>query len=336
MGNHEHSGFISEGLHELLEGMGASHELTECIVHFVADTINIFLILLVVMFAVSFLRTFLDFEKLEQRLAKLKSVWGFLLAIVMGMLSPFCSCTIVPVVIGLLSMGVPTVICICFLTSASLLNLTALISFYSIAGASYTAWYVGISLVIIAAVCILLTVFGLNHRKYILSYAIDEREIEHHHHHHGECSCGHDHTRTHDKSLKGRLTESLHGVGHVLHDTWIYILLGVALSSAVMAFVPLDAIAGAIDHNNALSVVLAGLIGAPIHSDMFTIMPLVIMLKDISASVTLTFVTAAMVISVPEVVLLTRAFKPKFLAVYVSIVVLLSMVAGFVVYAVGF
>ena len=149
MGNHEHTGFISEGMHELLESMGASHELTECIVHFIADTINIFLILFVVMFAVSFLRTFLDFEKLERRLAKLKSIWGFLLAVVMGMLSPFCSCTIVPVVIGLLSMGVPTVICICFLTSASLMNLTVLISFSSIAGAAYTAWYVGISVVLV-------------------------------------------------------------------------------------------------------------------------------------------------------------------------------------------
>ena len=175
----------------------------------------------------------------------------------------------------------------------------------------------------------------MNSRKYILSYDAGE-ELDHHHHHHGECSCGHDHTHVQDKSFKGRLVESLHGVVHVLHDTWIYILLGVALSSAVMAFVPLESIAGAIDQNNALSVILAGLIGAPIHSDMFTIMPLVLMLKDISASVTLTFVTAAMVISVPEVVLLTRAFKPKFLAVYVSIVVLLSMAAGFVVYAVGF
>ena len=303
--------------------------------HFAVDTIQIFFILFVVMFAVSFLRTFLDFEKLERRLAKLKSVWGFLLAAGMGMLSPFCSCTIVPVVIGLLSMGVPTVICICFLTAASLMNLTALISFYTIAGPAYTAWYIGISIAVILIVCVILSVFGLNNRKYVLSYGSKE-EKAHHHHHHGACSCGHDHIHFEEHSLKGRIAESLHEVVHVFRDTWIYILIGVALSSAVTAFVPLDAIAGAIDENNALSVVLAGLIGAPIHSDMFTIMPLILILKDISASVTLTFVTAAMVISVPEVVLLTRAFKPRFLAVYGSVVVVLSMIAGFVVYAEGF
>ena len=93
--------------------------------HLLADAGQIYLMLLVVMFAVFLLQTYIDTDRMQRKLAGLKNIWGYLLAFGLGVISPFCSCSIVPVLMGLIAVGVPMSVCLCMLTTASLLNLTA-------------------------------------------------------------------------------------------------------------------------------------------------------------------------------------------------------------------
>ena len=119
--------------------------------HLFTDLLQIYLLLLVILFVVFWLQSFVDTGRMQRKLAGLKSVWGYLLAFALGLLSPFCSCGIIPVLMGLVAAGVPVAVCLCMYTTASLMNLTALTALYSIAGPAFTGVYLCCSLLIVAA-----------------------------------------------------------------------------------------------------------------------------------------------------------------------------------------
>ena len=321
---HEHDSFFANWLEQTLEGLGMGHEGVHFITEFLMDSINIFLILFVVMSVVSFLQTYLNFDKMQRKLIGLNSVWGYGLALVLGTLSPFCSCTIVPVVIGLLNMGVPIGVCMCFLTSASLLNLTALIALFSATNLTFFLTYLGLAAVIVLASSLLMAMFFKAGDAKL--YHVSEQDLEdrHHHEHHH-----HDHHgRQNPSTLKGRIRCALHTTGEVFSSSWLFILIGVALSAAMAAFLPVEQATGFITDNSMVSILAACVVGLPIHSDIFTILPLIGIFRTLSVPVALAFVLATMSISIPEIVLLSRAFKAKFIAVYTGVLFVLSAALG--------
>lgn len=322
---HEHDGFFASWLEQTLEGTGMAHEGVHFITEFVVDSINIFLILFVVMSVVSFLQTYLNFDKMQKKLVGLNSVWGYALALVLGTLSPFCSCTIIPVVIGLLNMGVPVGVCICFLTSASMLNLTALIALFSATNLSFFLTYLGISIVMVIVSSVVMSAFFKVGDAKLYHVNVEELEEQHHHHEHHH----HDHHgKSNPDTLRGRIRCALHSTGEVLSSSWIFILIGVALSAAMAAFVPVEQATAFVTDNSFLSMLVASVIGLPIHSDMFTILPLIGIFRMLSVPVALIFIVATMMISIPEIVLLSRAFKAKFIAVYTGVLFALTLILG--------
>ena len=123
--SHDHSFFeeLLEGLTPILrEGKRRLSFWATCS----PDLLQIYLLLLVILFVVFWLQSFVDTGRMQRKLAGLKSVWGYLLAFALGLLSPFCSCGIIPVLMGLVAAGVPVAVCLCMYTTASLMNLTAL------------------------------------------------------------------------------------------------------------------------------------------------------------------------------------------------------------------
>lgn len=153
---HDHS--WAEHLLEPLEPMLPGGEKTVGFLgHLLADAGQIYLMLLVVMFAVFLLQTYIDTDRMQRKLAGLKNIWGYLLAFGLGVISPFCSCSIVPVLMGLIAVGVPMSVCLCMLTTASLLNLTAVTALYSLEGVGFASVYLVCSLVIVALSSFLLS-----------------------------------------------------------------------------------------------------------------------------------------------------------------------------------
>ncbi len=308
---HNH-GFFGEWIEKLIAGIGISDPWDEFIGHIIVDTVNIFLLLVVVMTVVFFLESFIHMDRLRHKLASLKSVWGYALAIVIGMLSPFCSCSVIPVLMGIAAMGVPMPVCLCFYTSASMINLTALISLSSLTGLQFTLIYAVCSLVIVITSSLVLSCLKLDHQ-------IKEYEHNDHHHHHTE----------HPHTLGQRLRESLWNTWDVFRKSWLYIVLGVVLSSAIMAFLPVNSIVKLVNDNGVLSVTLAAFVGIPVHSDIFSVAPIITLLQDISPAVALTFTWSTMAISVPGVILLGRVLKSKVIVIYTALVTALSFAAGY-------
>ena len=308
---HDH-GWFGELMERLFELLPLSEQWREFFSHLVVDTVNIFLLLLLVMTAVYFLSGYINMDKLHHKLEHLKSVPGFLLAIAVGVLSPFCSCSIMPVLLGLISVGVPVSVCLCFLTASSLLNLTALFSLFAVAGPQFSLFYIGMALVVIVASSLLFSFWKLD--------AGVKNFVDEHHHHHQQQICSH--------CFWHRLKCAFLSTLHVVKSCWFYILLGVTISSAVMAFFSMESITRTVNDNSFLSTTLVMLIGLPIHSDIFSIAPVLTLLLQISRPVALAFTLATMALSIPSVVILTRALKARTVAVYCGTIAALVFVAG--------
>lgn len=313
--SHNHS-LLREFLEKFADSLPGGEATVDFLSHLVADVVKIYLILFVVMFCVFYVQTFVNVESMKKHLANLKSIWGYLLAMVMGIISPFCSCSIVPVLMGLIAMGVPMSVCLCMLTSASLINLTSLTGLYSLTGFSYATLYLCCALaVIIFSSMILAKMPFQDTRNY---------QLAHCHGHEHDLEDNHDHGH-----LNGRAALSMHSTWHVFRGAWFWILLGVTLSAALEAYFPLDSISERISGNTLLSILIAAVIGFPIHSDIFSIAPMLNLLQGIYLPVSMTFTLSTMVVSIPGIVLLSRALKPKTIAVYVGILIVLTLGCGF-------
>lgn len=310
--SHE-DGLLGHLLGEVFEKLPLGEEITEFLTHFVVDSINIFLLLFVVMFCVFFLQTYINGDKLRDKMAQLRSIWGYLLAVIMGIISPFCSCSIVPVLMGLIAVGVPIPVCLCVLTTASLINITAVTAMYTLTGFAYGTVYLISSVVIIVVSSVILSLVPLKD-------AAKECGLVHDHHH----------ERIQVNTIPERARLALSSVGPVFKSAWFFILLGVTISAGMEAFFHIDEMAEIVNDNVVLSTIIAALIGFPIHSDVFTIMPILRLLKDIYPPVAMTFTLATMVISIPGVVILSRVLKQRVIAIYVGVLVVLTLSVGFV------
>jgi len=309
---HNH-GILGEAVEALFARTPLPENWQEFLSHFLIDTLYIFLLLLLVMTAVYFLSGYIPMDALHRRLAQLKSLPGFALALAAGVLSPFCSCSIIPILIGLLSVGVPVSVCLCYLTASSLLNLTALLSLFGVTGAGFTGVYILCALGIIAASSLIFSLLRLD--STVKNYTGE------HHHHHEEKICGH--------CVWHRLRCALLSTLGVFKRCALFILLGVLLSSAVTAFFPLESISRAVNENGFLSAAAVSLIGFPIHSDVFSISPVLTLLLSISPAAALAFALSTMALSVPSIVILTRALQGRTVAVYCGVIVLLTLAASF-------
>lgn len=308
---HDH-GFLGEVIESFISHLPLSENVREFLTHFFTDTITIFFLLIVIMAAVYFLSSYVNMDKLHHKLAHLKSIPGFLLATAAGVLSPFCSCSIMPVLIGLLSVGVPVSVCLCYLTASSLINLTAIVSVYAVAGPYFgTAYLIG-SLIILLLSSLFFSFLKLD--STIKDYSHD------HHHHHEECA--------QKIGMASRLQCAFRDTFHVLKKCALFIVIGVLLSSGIMAFFSMDTITRIVNENSQLSALIVSLIGIPIHSDIFSISPILTLLLEISPAVALAFTLSTMAISVPSIVILTRALKAKTVACYCATIILLSLFIG--------
>lgn len=210
----------------------------------------------------------------------------------------------------MISVGVPVSVCLCYLTASSLINLTAIVSVFAVAGVQFGVAYLIGSVIILIALSVLLASLKLDS-------GVKHYDCEHHH--------DHEHA---PKTVGARLKHALLDMLNMVKKCWLFILLGVALSSAIMAFFSLDAITQIVNSNEMLSSLIVSVVGIPIHSDIFTIAPVLLLLLKISPAVALSFALSSMVISIPSAILLTRALRGKTVALYCAAATGITMLVG--------
>ncbi|HIZ55805.1 MAG TPA: permease [Firmicutes bacterium] len=357
---HSHSGLQEWLLH--LFGLSEENPWAEAAVHFIYDLGRVLLVFFVVLFLVSFLQTYVTMDRLRDRFSHMNPFLCILIALLLGLLASTCICTNIPIFIGLIAMGVPLYASMTFLISSSLLNISSILSMLAINGAHFTGVYTITAIVITYIAGLILAL--LRQKDYLYHAAIPEHTAPEHVHLHGHgCTCNHDHPishkhlaadhvdsdhaeHTHDHSESGcaenhnpnqcrdfasRCRYAWHQTGHAFREQWLYILLGVAISAGISAFVNLDFVQQ-IAELGWISVLAVTVIGLFLHTDVISILPVAQTLFSMGAGygLLLPLIFSLAFFSLPTIVMLNKVVKIRYIGYTWGIMFILILGSGFV------
>lgn len=290
--------------------------LASAVNFFIFDTIKIIILLLVIIFVVSYIRTFLPPEKVRLFLAKKNKLTGHILASLLGIITPFCSCSAVPLFLGFVEVGVPLGVTFSFLVASPMINEIALVLLISLFG-----WKM--ALIYIISGFLIAIVSGL---------IIDHLKVEH---------LVADFVWKYDKpnnivlitkmTFKERLTCSRDYSLDVVKRVWLYIIIGVGIGAWIHGYVPADFLTQYAGANKWYAVPLATLIGIPLYSSAAGVIPLVSTLteKGVAMGTALAFMMAVTALSLPEFMILKKVMKAKLIIIFASVVSLGIIFTGY-------
>ena len=289
-------------------GLAAETRLGEAIHFFLYDTSKILLLLCAIIFVVAVIRSFFSVERTRALLGGRRLGVGNLLAAVLGVVTPFCSCSAVPAFIGFVSAGVPLGITLTFLIASPMVNEVALVLLYGLFGWQIAALYLvsGLTLAVVAG--LVLGRMGLE--RYVEPFVYQTKV--------GKTSL--------DPALglswEQRFEVGLAEVRNILGKIWPYLLLGIGLGAVIHGWVPADLFVRYAGANNPLAVPVAVLLGIPLYSNAAGILPLIEVLyqKGVPMGTLLSFMMAVVALSLPEMILLRRVLKPRLIVIWVSVV----------------
>lgn len=298
-------------------GIAKGSRLGSALNFFVFDTIKIFILLLIIIYAITFIRSFFPPEKTRKILAKSKgsTFIGHILAALLGIVTPFCSCSAVPLFIGFVEAGVPLGVTFSFLIAAPMVNEVALGLLYGLFGIKIALIYVASGEII--AIISGIIIGRLHMEKHVESY-VYEMQMS-------------DGIEIPDPTIKERLTDSWNFTKDLIKKIWIYVIAGIAIGGFMHGWVPAGALAKYAGRNNPLAVFVAVAIGVPLYSNAAGIIPLVseFTRAGVSLGTSLAFMMAVTGLSLPEAILLRRVLKPKLLAVFFGVVALGIVFTGY-------
>jgi len=282
---------------------------------FVYDSIKIVILLAVIIFVVSFIRSYFPAEKTKKFLSKAKfPILNNLLAALLGIVTPFCSCSAVPLFIGFVEAGVPLGVTFSFLISAPMVNEIALVLLWGLFG-----WK--IALIYIISGVVISTIAGwilgrLKLEKWVEGFVYKVKSIQ---------------ASEKKLNIKDRIDYAKKYAIDIVKSVWIYILIGVGLGALMHGYAPSDLLVKYAGPNNFFAVPLATLIGIPLYSNAAGTIPIVSVLidKGMAMGTALAFMMAVTALSLPEFIILRKVLKTKLIIVYASIVGLGIIFTGY-------
>ena len=281
-------------------GLTAGSAIASSTEFFIEDIIKVTLLLLVVVFLVGIARTFVTPKKVKKLLGGKREGIGNLLAALLGVPTPFCSCSAVPLFIGFVEAGVPLGVTFSFLIAAPLINEIAIALLWGMFGWHIAALYIGSGLVIATFAGIVIGRLGL------------EGEVEKYH--------GKKAARMRETSMewRERLEFAVGESKNITLKVFPYLLVGIGIGAIIHGYAPSDLLLGLAGDNNPLAVPIAVLIGIPLYSNAAGIVPIVGVLisKGMATGTALAFMMSVIGLSLPEMIILRKVLKPKLIAVF--------------------
>lgn len=281
--------------------------LASAVNFFIFDTLKIFVLLLIVIFIVSFVRTYLPPEKVRLFLVKKNRLTGHILASLLGIITPFCSCSAVPLFLGFVEAGVPLGATLSFLIASPMINEVALVLLFGLFGWRIALLYI-ISGLIIAIVAGL--VIGRMKVERLVADFVWQSKLK-------------DNSFSEAKmSLKERVDYGLNYAQDIFKKIWPYVLLGVGIGAWIHGYIPANFLAQYAGADKWYAVPLATLIGIPLYSNAAGVIPLVSALaeKGVAVGTTLSFMMAVTALSLPEFMILKNVMKTKLIMIFASVV----------------
>jgi uncharacterized membrane protein YraQ (UPF0718 family) len=300
---------------DLLRLTPGSH-LGEAVQFFAYDTPKVLMLLVLVVFGVGILRSYFTPERTRAILAGRRESAGNVLAALLGVVTPFCSCSAVPLFIGFVTAGVPLGVTFSFLISAPMVNEIALVLLYGLLGWKVAAIYFGTGLVI--AIVAGWTIGRLKMEKHVEDWVMDIRAGQH-----ADLTAG--------LSFADRVRFGAEAVKDILGRVWLYVILGIAVGAGIHGYVPEGFMASLMGKGAWWSVPVSVIIGIPMYTNAAGIIPVVeaLLSKGAALGTVLAFMMSVIALSFPEMVILRKVLKPRLIAVFVGVVGLGILLVGY-------
>jgi len=280
--------------------------LSEAVIFFIYDTIKIFLLLFVIIFVVSIIRSFIPQEKVREILSKKKQFYGNILAAMFGIITPFCTCSAIPLFLGFIEAGIPLGVTFSFLVASPMINEVALILLFGMFGWKIALIYVvsGLTIAIISGIII----GKLKVEKLVEDFVYKNKES---------------HSALVQKtSWQAKINYAKFYTLDIIKKVWIFILIGIGIGAWIHGYVPTDFLAQYAGSGRWYAVPLATLIGIPLYSNAAGIVPLISVLteKGVSMGTVLAFMMAVTGLSLPEFMILKKVMKTKLILIFAATV----------------
>ncbi len=307
------NGVIGRGLSAL--GLDTASRWGGSIQFFLYDVIKITVLLCFLIFVISYIQSFFPPERSKRILGRFRGIWANIIAALLGTVTPFCSCSSIPLFIGFTSAGLPLGVTFSFLISSPMVDLGSLVLLMSIFGAKVAFIYVVLGLVVAVAGGTLIEKLHMeNDVEEFIRRAKGGVDIE-----------------APDLTVKDRLIYAKEQVIGTFKKVFPYILVGVGIGAVIHNWIPEAWIQNILGSRNPFGVILAVLVGVPMYADIFGTIPVAeaLLAKGAQLGTILSFMMAVTTLSLPSIVMLRKAVKPKLLGLFIAICTLGIVLVGY-------
>ncbi|MHC1696401.1 MAG: permease [Eubacteriales bacterium] len=303
---------IGSGLSAL--GLDMENRWVGSIQFFAYDVIKITILLCLLIFAISYVQSYFPPERSKKILGRFHGVGANIIAALLGTVTPFCSCSSIPLFIGFSSAGLPVGVTFSFLISSPMVDLGSLLLLMSIFGAKVAVIYVIVGLII--AVLGGTLIEKLHMEKHVESFILKAGNVD---------------IQSPDLTKKDRVIFAKEQMLSTFKKVILYILIGVGIGAFIHNWIPEEWVAKVLGSDNPFGVVLATLIGVPMYADIFGTIPIAEALfgKGAQLGSILSFMMAVTTLSLPSMIMLRKAVKPKLLALFIAICTVGIIIVGY-------
>lgn len=295
-------------------GVDTTQQLGSSIQFFIYDVIKIFILLSVLIFIISYIQSFFPPERTKKILGRFHGIFANTIAALLGTVTPFCSCSSIPLFIGFTSAGLPIGVTFSFLISSPLVDLGSLVLLMSIFGTKVAVAYVIVGLIL--AVLGGTLIEKMHMEKYVEEFIKSAGTVD---------------IEAPDLSVKDRLDYSKKQVWATVKKVAPYIFVGVGIGAIIHNVIPETWIQNILGGDNPFSVILATLVGVPMYADIFGTIPVAesLFAKGAGLGTILSFMMAVTALSLPSMIMLRKAVKPKLLFLFIGIVTVGIIIIGY-------
>lgn len=306
---------------ENIFGLSIQERIGGSIHFFIYDVIKIFILLSILIFIISYIQSFFPPERTKKILGKFNGISGNILGALLGTVTPFCSCSSIPLFIGFTSAGLPLGITFSFLISSPLVDIASILLLASIFN-----WRIAIAYVIVG---LLLAVIGgtiiskLKLEDYVEPFVYGNKSAD---------------IEQEDMTTKERINFSKEQVLEIIKKVWLYVIIGVGIGAAIHNWIPQSLISAILGQDKWYSVLIATLVGVPMYADIFGTLPIAeaLVAKGVGLGTVLSFMMGVTALSLPSIIMLKQVVTPKLLGVFVGYCTIGIMIIGYVFNAIAY
>lgn len=295
-------------------GLDLSNRWAGSLQFFIYDVVKITFLLCTLIFVISYIQSFFPPERSKKVLGRFRGIGANIIAALLGTVTPFCSCSSIPLFIGFTSAGLPVGVTFSFLISSPMVDLGSLVLLMSIFGARVAVIYVLLGLVI--AVIGGTLIEKLKMERYVESFILTAGSVD---------------IESPDLTVRDRLVYAKEQMANTFKKVFPYVLIGVSIGAVIHNWIPEEWVVAVLGSKNPFGVILATLVGVPMYADIFGTIPIAEALfsKGALLGSILSFMMAVTTLSLPSMIMLRKAVKPKLLALFIAICTVGIILVGY-------